>query len=102
MSAVSIPMVVRTCLGREATVGLAELLESERAEVMRMASDRFDSRLTLEISAVRLELHDGLAAVRQEMATSRVELLKWSFAFWVGQVAAMAGLLAFMFRTMGH
>ena len=26
----------------------------------------------------------------------RVELLKWSFLFWVGQVAAMAGLLAYM------
>ena len=23
-------------------------------------------------------------------------MLKWSFLFWIGQVAAMAGLLAFM------
>lgn len=78
------------------------MLESERAEVIQMAADRFDRRLTFEVSSLRLELHDGLAAVRQEMATTRVELLKWSFAFWIGQVAAMAGLLAFMLRAAGR
>jgi len=29
-------------------------------------------------------------------------LLKWSFLFWVGQVAAVAGLLAFMLRSAGR
>jgi len=37
--------------------------------------------------------------LRQEIATSRVELLKWSFLFWIGQVAVIAGLLAFMLRA---
>ena len=69
-------MAVRDRLGPEATFGLIEVLESERAEVIQMAADRFDRRLTLEVSSLRLELHDGLAAVRQEVATTRVELLK--------------------------
>jgi hypothetical protein len=43
-------------------------------------------------------LRAGLGSVRQELATSRVEMLKWSFLFWIGQVAAMAGLLGFMLR----
>jgi len=38
--------------------------------------------------------------VRQELATTRVEMLKWSFLSWTGQVAAMAGLLAFMLRGL--
>jgi len=38
--------------------------------------------------------------VRQELATTRVEMLKWSFLSWAGQVAAMAGLLAFMLRGL--
>ena len=71
---------------------------------MSVAADRFERRLTEEISGLRIEvrdaLHDGLTAVRQELATTRVEMLKWSFLFWVGQVAAMAGLLAFMLRGL--
>jgi hypothetical protein len=102
VSGVSIPMAVRDRLGSEATLGLIDVLESERAEVIQMAADRFERRLALEVSSLRLELHDGLAGVRQEMATTRVELLKWSFAFWIGQVAAMAGLLAFMLRAAGR
>jgi hypothetical protein len=70
--------------------------------VLSVASDRFERRLTDEISTLRDEmrntLNEGLTSVRQELATTRVETLKWSFVFWVGQVAAMAGLLAFMLR----
>jgi len=69
--------------------------------------------LTEECAALRLELrqtlHDGLTVVRQEVAslrqevreeiaTARVESLRWSFVFWIGQVAAIAALLAFMLR----
>ena len=35
---------------------------------------------------------EGFAAVRQEMAQQRVELLKWAFVFWMGQFVAMVGL----------
>jgi hypothetical protein len=42
-----------------------------------------------EISMLRTDFTRDLSEVR-------VELLKWSFLFWVGQVAAVAGLLAFM------
>jgi hypothetical protein len=36
--------------------------------------------------------------VRQELSTTRVDMLRWSFVFWIGQVAAIAALLAFMLR----
>ena len=91
-------------VGDDATFGLIELLDSNRREwsehVLSVAADRFERRLTEEISDFREEiregLHDGLTSVRQEIATTRVEMLKWSFLFWIGQVAAMAGLLAYM------
>ena len=38
------------------------------------------------------------AKLRVELAGFRAEILKWSFLFWIGQVAAVAGLLAFMLR----
>ena len=57
------------------------------------------------IAALRVEftreLHAGLAAVRQEIAAVRVELIRWSFVFWIGQIAAMIGILAFMLRNVG-
>ncbi len=97
-------------LGQEATDGLLELVESTRTEwtehVLTLAEARFERRLTEEISALRVdftrELHHGLAAVRQEIATVRVELIRWSFVFWVGQIAVMIGVLTFMLRDIGR
>ena len=108
MASSRVPVALRGKLGDEATFGLIELLDSDRKDwseqVVSVAADRFERRLTEEISGLRLEvreaLHDGLTAVRQELATTRVETLKWSFLFWVGQIAAMAGLLAFMLRGL--
>jgi len=101
-----VPAALRARLGDDATFGLIEIFDSERKDwsdqVLTAAADRFERRLSEEISALRVELreglHDGLLSVRQELATTRVEMLKWSFLFWLGQVAAMAGLLGFMLR----
>ena len=97
-------------LGQEATDGLLELLESTRSEwtehVLSIATERFERRVTQEVSALRVdftrELHQGLAAVRQELATVRVELVRWSFVCWVGQIVVMIGVLTFMLRDLGR
>ena len=36
--------------------------------------------------------------LRGEIASGRVDLFKWCFLFWVGQVLAIGGLLAVMLR----
>lgn len=110
MEALRVPRALRERLGQDATLGLVELLDVEKAkwsdQVLSVAADRFERRLVEELSMLRVdlrqELHNGLTAVRQELATVRVELLKWSFLFWVGQVAAIAGLLAYMLRASGR
>ena len=102
-----IPATVRAKLGDDATFGLIELLDSERRDwseqVLLTATDRFERRLTHEVSLLRQDfstaLHEGLSAVRNELATTRVEILRWSFVFWIGQVATVAALLAFMLRV---
>ena len=103
MAGSRVPTALRHRLGDDGTFGLIELLDADRKDwsdqVLTVAADRFERRLTEEISAVRVELAQGLAGVREEIATTRVETLRWSFLFWVGQVAAMAGLLAFMLRN---
>ena len=38
------------------------------------------------------------SGLRDEIAAGRVDLFKWCFLFWVGQVLAIGGLLAVMLR----
>src|SRR5262249_39473149 len=112
----------------DAAFGLIELLDSERknwsGEVLAVAADRFEVRLTTELARFdgrlttelgRLEtrlatelarfdtrLTSELSALRkdvsQELVTTRVDMLRWSFVFWIGQVAAVTGLLAYLLR----
>jgi hypothetical protein len=51
-----------------------------------------DGRLRQEMGGLEARLHKEIGALR-------VESLRWSFLFWIGQVAAMAALLGFMLRS---
>jgi hypothetical protein len=81
-------------------------------DVVTLVSERFERRLAEEIGRCRSELlqelHESIAAVRaeigtvrDEMANMRVEWLRWSFLFWLGQVAATATMLTYMLRALG-
>ncbi len=76
-----------------------------RADIVRELHEGLRS-IRQELATVRVQTRQDLATARVEMhqllAASRVEALRWSFVFWVGQVAAMAGLLALMFRRTGR
>ena len=65
---------------------------------MTACTDRIDVRL--ERFALREDLVKGFSEIREEMAALRVELLRWSFAFWIGQVAATAALMALLIRFL--
>ena len=124
MRGVQMPRALTERLGTDGTDALSAVLESARAEwsadVLTLAAERFDRSLTGEISKLRVDIAGELARLRvdfskdlsdfrqdvgrqfsdmrQEVSGVRVDLFKWSFLFWIGQVAAMAGLLAFMLR----
>jgi hypothetical protein len=92
MEPATVPDGLRRRLGDDAAFELLAMLHTAGScwedDVLTRATDRFGRMLAEETGKLR-----------QEIATSRVELLKWSFLFWVGQLAAMAGLLAFMLRS---
>lgn len=127
MESKTVPTALRERLGSEATHDLLRLFDTARAEwsaeVVSLSLERFERRLVeelaglriemaqqgaslrVEIAAVRTELksdmQEGFALIRQEMATNRFELLKWSFLFWIGQVLAIVGLVGAMLRALG-
>jgi hypothetical protein len=83
-----------TLVSREEFVqGMANLRLAMKDDLVGGLTD-----LRQEMTANRIEWKQELSAFRQDMTTAlssqRVELLRWSFLFWVGQVAATAGLIS--------
>jgi hypothetical protein len=91
-------------------VEMAQGFAAVRQEITTLGSDvrqemtMLRSDLRQEMTTLRSDLRQEMATLgtglRQDMANHRVELLRWSFLFWVGQVAATLALLAFMLRGM--
>lgn len=106
MQFAQIPEALRARLGEHATMQLVELAErvgQEASEqVLSLSVERFERRLVAESSQVRVEMERGFAGLRQELATTRVELIRWSFLFWIGQVAAMLGAMALVARIVSQ
>lgn len=111
MEVSDVPPALHHHLGTEATAGLLELFETARQkwtpDVTTAAVERFERRLGEEttslrgeISALRLEMRDGFANLRLDLANTRFELLKWCFLFWVGQVFAVAGVVTIVVRLL--
>lgn len=98
----AVPVALRERLGADATGGLVHLLDHAlregRADVIAACTERFERRLVEEVAGVRVQLAQVEGALRQEMAAGRVELLKWCFLFWIGQVVAMTGIIGVMLR----
>ena len=97
--AARVPAVLRAALGDGATLGLIEFMEAERktwseevlaaaTDKLVAATDKYEARLTTELAALRRD-------VTQELATTRTEMLRWSFVFSIGQVAAIGAIVAF-------
>lgn len=91
---------LRQRLGDDGTEALSEMVYSavseSREDVLNAMTLRFENRLTHEISALQLGVTRELASMRSDIASMRVEIIRWSFLFWITQLGAMAGLLAYM------
>jgi hypothetical protein len=90
MPQVSIPAALRVKIGDDAAEGLLDMFAVAQAQS--------EVQLTHEISALRVEMHQGFAQIRQEVSSSRVELLKWMIGLWVANLSATIGILAFVLR----
>ena len=85
MESLLVPAALREKLGDRASDGLVTMF----ADAYRLANESFERRLD-QNTALLMERFE------RRLAELRADLLKWSFLFWAGQVAAIAGILALM------
>ena len=126
MDAGAVPIKLRERLGPEATGGLLHVLDFVQSDwkedVLSMAGERFERRLAEVGSSLRVQTAQSEAALRhdvgqvevrlrqelsqmevriiREIGNSRFDLIKWTFAFWIGQVVAMSAIMAAMLRIV--
>ena len=75
------------------------MLKDLRREMVTMGAELCQEIATLG-GALRREMAIMGAELRQEIAAGRVELVKWSFLFWIGQVLAITAIMGVMLRVM--
>jgi hypothetical protein len=85
MKSLPMPGPVRLTLGDAVSDGLVDMF----ADAHALATESFERRLGDELARMRLENNATLANLRSD-------LLKWSFLFWIGQLAAMTGILSLL------
>jgi hypothetical protein len=79
--------VLRQRLGEVASEELVDMF----ADANALSTASFERRLSEEIGQTRVEMAKGFADLR-------VDLLKWSFLFWLGQVAALTAILSVLLQ----
>jgi hypothetical protein len=103
------PAVIAACTGRFER-RLVEEISSLRLEMaqqgsgLRLEMAQQGAGLRVEMAQqgadLRQEMNQLAAGLRAEMAAGRVELIRWSFLFWVGQVIAIGGVMGVLLRTL--
>ena len=100
MARVPVGLALRDRLGdngvRDLETYIEQHEENRRTDVVNQITERLDFRMNE--CAKRNEMTDGFSRVVCKIADAKVELLRWSFAFWIGQVAAIAVLLSIMLK----
>jgi hypothetical protein len=81
----TVPAPVPETLGTAGSQSLVKMF----AEAHRLATASFERQLGEEMSRMRLE-----------MASLKFDLLKWTFLFWIGQLAALTAILSVLLRDV--
>ena len=119
MAVISVPKTLREQLGDQATDALVDLLnqvlEDSRREAFAVVEEKFERRLSEELAVTNQHIIETKSALEQQIAelearfdaklaetkaelqvqiaSVRADMIRWMFIFWVGQLAAMTGIL---------
>ena len=124
MSIISVPKPLREKPGEDGADALIELMnrqaDSGKEDVITLVEEKFERRLSAEMSKINERITQEIGSINEritqetrsvneritqeasglEVMISRgnANLIKWMFIFWIGQVAALFGILFAFFR----
>ncbi len=87
MDMLLVPEEVRTKLGDAGSDGLVTMF----ADAHRIAEESFERRMDQRFELFEERFERRLA---HELGVLKFDLLKWSFLFWIGQLAALTAILS--------
>ena len=102
MKSIGVPAALREKLGDTGSIALADMLDTHTREsidyAVEKSAERFERRIVEETSKLRVDMAEMRRDLSDQIASSRFDLVKWSFAFWMGQLLAIIGILSVMLR----
>jgi len=104
---------LRDKLGPDASQDLSLAFEEAQHQMLTITTERFEARLATIASelrqdmarmdaGMRIALTEGLAKIQIDMSEARIEIMRWSFFFWLGQFTATVALIALLLRYAGR
>ena len=96
MDMLMVPASVRDRLGDAGSEGLVTMF----ADAHRLAMESLDRRIVEVTASFEHRLAEEVSKLRLDMTSLKFDLLKWSFLFWVGQLAVLTGILSFLLRNV--
>lgn len=132
MSMSDLGVQLRAKLGPAACDDLVVALEEAKSDMLEASQQRFESRMDARFTAfsaeirgeirgelvrteaalrqeitnvdanLRVAMSEGFAKLRSEMSEMRVDVLRWSFLFWIGQLVALGSLMTVLLRGVAH
>jgi len=69
-----------------------------RNSVIALTEEKFENKLTKEISYLREEMIRSDESLRVDIHKIGSTTIKWMFIFWIGQIGALFGILFAVFK----
>jgi uncharacterized membrane protein len=89
---------MRALLGQPREEMLARQTEL-RQEMLDGQTELRKEMVTVD-SSLRLEMTRGFSSIREDVATLKFDLLKWSFAFWIAQMVTVVTIVGLLLQAM--
>ena len=72
--------------------------EKLKEDVLVFVEEKFERRLSEEISKVNQRITDEISKVNLRISETKADIIKWMFVFWVGQIGVMIAILFAFFK----
>ncbi len=93
MSIILFPELLRQKLGEDGAKELVEVINTSVTNAAQALRTNVNETVTERLEARIVETK---AELKADIASAKAELIKWMFAFWVGQMAVIVALFTLL------